>query len=61
MKPVVYELKDLEEIFPFGKSKILRMCQTGALPVVKVGKTYITTDKQIEEWFEKHEGKEVFF
>ena len=35
--------KDLYEILPFGKTKILQLISSGELPMVKIGKDYITT------------------
>jgi len=39
----IYTLSQLEEIFPFGKSKLLALCKAGVLPVVKVGRDYISS------------------
>ncbi|MDE6641396.1 MAG: helix-turn-helix domain-containing protein [Acetatifactor sp.] len=52
---------DLYEIFPFEKTKIQQLIKSGELPIVKVGKDYITTFKLIEEWIEKHVGEEIFY
>ena len=57
----VYSFKELSEIFPFGKSKIQKLCKAGVLPVVKVGRSYITSDELLKKWFEEHEGKEVLY
>lgn len=59
METVVYDLKDLEEIFPFGKSKLLKLCKSGVLPVVKVGKEYISSPVLIDRWFKDNQGKEI--
>lgn len=40
---------DLYEILPFKKTKILQLLRSGELPVVKVGKDYITTYELIEK------------
>lgn len=61
IETVVYDLKDLEVIFPFGKSKLLKLCKSGVLPVVKVGKEYISSPSLIERWFKDNEGKEIIF
>ena len=37
--------KDLYEILPFGKTKILQLISSGELPMVKIGKDYIMTEK----------------
>lgn len=58
-KYTIYTLKDLQEIFPFGRSKLLELCQLGVLPVVKVGKSYLSTPELIDRWFKEHEGKEI--
>jgi len=59
MDEKVYTLKDLEQIFPFGRNKLLQLCQVGALPVVKVGKSYISSPALIEEWLYNNVGKKI--
>ena len=56
---IIYTLEDLEKIFPFGKTKLLRLCQSKILPVVKVGKDYISSPVLIERWLTDNEGKEL--
>lgn len=55
----IYSLDDLQEIFPFGKTKLLRLCREGILPVVKVGKTYISNEALIERWLLDNEGRKL--
>lgn len=52
---------DLYDIFPFKKTKIQQLIKSGELPLVKVGKDYITTFKLIEEWISNHIGEEIFY
>ena len=61
METVVYTLDDLIKIFPFGKSKLLKLCKMGVLPVVKVGKDYISSPALIDRWFKDNEGKEILY
>ncbi len=51
---------DLYEILPFQKTKVLKLIKSGELPLVKIGKDYITTFKLIEEWISNHIGEEIF-
>ncbi len=57
----IYTLSDLERIFPFGKTKLLALCKSGVLPVVKVGRDYISTPEMINRWMLEHDGKEVLY
>lgn len=57
----IYTLSQLEEIFPFGKSKLLALCKAGVLPVVKVGRDYISSPEMITRWLLEHDGKEVLY
>ena len=52
---------DLNTIFPFGKEKVLKLLNSGELPVVKIGKDYITTFKLLEKWIEEHVGEEIYY
>ena len=45
---------DLYEILPFKKTKILQLLRSGELPVVKVGKDYITTYELLEKWIKEN-------
>lgn len=61
MEEIIYTLEDLERIFPFGKSKLLKLCKAGVLPVVKVGKDYISNPSLIDRWMRENQGKEVLY
>ena len=52
---------DLYNILPFGKTKIKQLIKSGELPLVKIGKDYITTYPLLEKWIEKHIGEEIYF
>lgn len=52
---------DLYEILPFKKTKVLQLLRSGELPVVKVGKDYITTHELINDWIKQHVGDEIFY
>ena len=53
--------EDLLDIFPFGKSKLNQLLRSGVLLVVKVGRDYLINEKELDRWFEKNKGKEVFY
>lgn len=57
----VLNTKDLQELFGFGKTKMSELFQSGVLPVVKIGRDYIATQKAIEKWINDNTGKEIFF
>lgn len=54
-------LNDLYDVLPFGKTKILKLIAANELPVMKVGKDYITTYNILEKWVEEHIGDEIYF
>lgn len=51
---------DLYDILPFGKTKIRQLIKSGELPLVKIGKDYITTFNILEEWIKNHIGEEIY-
>lgn len=57
----LYSYSDLMTIFPFGKTKLNLLLQAGVLPVVKVGKQYLTSEQAIERWILENCGKEIKF
>ena len=52
---------DLYDILPFGKTKVNQLIHSGELPLVKIGKDYITTYNILEEWVRKHIGDEIYY
>ena len=52
---------DLYDVLPFGKTKINQLIKSGQLPLVKIGKDYITTYKIIEDWIANHINEEIFY
>lgn len=52
---------DLYELFPFQKTKVQQLIKSGQLPLVKMGKDYITTYKILEKWISDHIGEEIFY
>lgn len=52
---------DLLEIFPFRRTKLQQLLSAGVLPVVKVGKSYLTSEAQIQRWLLENTGKEIFY
>lgn len=57
----IYTFNDLLTIFPFGKTKLRQLLKAGVLPVVKIGRQYITTESLLNRWFEENMGKEILF
>ena len=57
----ILKQSDLYAILPFQKRKVQQLIRSGEIPVVKVGKDYITTYSLIEQWIEKHIGTEVYY
>lgn len=52
---------DLYEILPFGKTKITQLIKSGQLPVVKIGKDYITTYEILKNWVADNIGQEIYY
>lgn len=53
--------EDLYQILPFGKTKIMQLLHSNNLPMVKIGKDYITTFHLLEKWIEEHVGDEIYY
>lgn len=49
--------RDLEKILPFGKTKLNALLLANILPVVKIGRDYITTTEQLNQWIDANIGK----
>lgn len=57
----LYSFSDLLRIFPFGKTTLRQLLNAGVLPVVKVGRQYVTSDAAIQRWILDNAGKEILF
>lgn len=53
--------QDLYQVLPFGKTKVLQLIKSGTLPLVKVGKDYITTYALLEKWIADNIGDEIYY
>ena len=53
--------KDLYEVLPFGKTKIQQLISSNQLPLLKIGKDYITTYNILEDWIREHIGDEIYY
>ena len=60
MENKILSQQDLYDVLPFGKTKTLQLIKSGELPLVKVGKDYITTFNLLEEWIKDHIGEEIY-
>lgn len=52
---------DLYDILPFKETKTKQLIKSGQLPLVKIGKDYITTFNILEDWIKSNIGEEVYF
>ena len=52
---------DLYDILPFKETKTQQLIKSGQLPLVKIGKDYITTFNILEDWIKSNIGEEVYF
>ena len=57
----IYSKRDLLDIFPFRRTKLQQLLNAGVLPVVKVGRTYLTSETQIQRWLIDNTGKEIYY
>ena len=48
-KQTLYSFSDLLDIFPFGKTKLRQLLKAGVLPVIKIGRQYITSEEAIQQ------------
>lgn len=51
---------DLMKRFGIKRTTLFKLLGADILPVVKIGKSYYTTEKLMEEWFDKMKGHELF-
>lgn len=56
-----YSKSDLLQIFPFKRTKLQQLLNARVLPVIKIGKTYVTSDALLERWLEENVGKEIYY
>lgn len=61
MEQKVLSQTDLYDILPFGKTKVQQLIKSGKLPLMKIGKDYITTFNILENWISEHLGEEIYY
>lgn len=55
----VYNATELLSVFPFGRTKLFQLLRAGTLPVVKIGRDYLTSKPIIDRWLEEHLGETI--
>ena len=53
--------KNLYDILHYGKTKIQQLISSNQLPLLKIGKDYITTYNILEDWIREHIGEEIYY
>ena len=53
--------KDLYDVLPFGQTKIQQLIASNQLPLLKIGKDYVTTYNILEDWIREHIGDEIYY
>ena len=61
IKECILSQRDLYQILPFGKTKIQQLIKSNQLPLVKIGKDYITTCSILEQWINDNIGTEIYY
>ncbi len=61
IKERILSQNDLYEILPFGKTKVQQLIKSNQLPLVKIGKDYITTFSILEQWINDNLGTEIYY
>ena len=61
IKERILSQNDLYEILPFGKTKIQQLIKSNQLPLVKIGKDYITTFSILEQWINDNLRTEIYY
>lgn len=57
----ILSLEDIHKLLPFKRTKIQQLLNAGVLPVVKIGRDYITTQNELEKWISDNLGKEIYY
>ena len=53
--------KELYDVLPFGKTKIQQLIASNQLPLLNIGKDYVTTYNILEDWIREHIGDEIYY
>lgn len=58
---LVYSKNDLLKIFPFKRTKLQQLLNAGVLPVVKIGRTYLSSPEMVQRWLLENVGREILY
>lgn len=58
---LVYSKNDLLKIFPFKRTKLQQLLNAGVLPVVKIGRTYLSSPEMVQRWLLENAGREILY
>ena len=51
--------KDLLDILPIGKKKIYDLLKRNVIPSVRVGRNYLISRKDLDDWYQRNRGRHI--
>lgn len=57
----ILSIEDMLTMLPFGKTKLYQLIRSEAIPVVKIGRSYITTEELLNSWISDNIGKTIYY
>lgn len=51
-------VKDIQLILKIGRDRAYALFHSSGFPSLKIGKRYYVSEKALEKWLEKYEGRE---
>jgi len=56
---IMYNTKDIQNIFKCGKRQVYELIHTAGFPSIKIGRKILVERQALLKWLEKNKGKEI--
>lgn len=57
--PKMYKVEDIQRILGVGKARAYSIMRSRCFPAMRIGKTYVVTEKNFNEWLQNSTGKQI--